>query len=198
MSSRFRTAQGGMVDRSKPITFSFNGKTLQGFAGDTLASALLANGVRVVGRSFKYHRKRGVFAIGSEEPNALLQIGKGDAAEPNTRATMVDLVEGMQVYSQNHWPSLGFDVQALTGFLAPLFGPGFSYKTFMRPRGWWTKYERVIRRAAGIGRAPRTADKARYEHCFAHCDVLVVGAGPAGLQAAQAGFGAGRRRVARR
>lgn len=159
---------------------------MHGFAGDTLASALLGNGVRVVGRSFKYHRKRGVFAIGSEEPNALVQIGNDDTAEPNTRATMVDLAEGMQAFSQNHWPSLGFDVQALTGFLAPVFGPGFYYKTFIRPHGWWMKYERILRRAAGIGRAPRVPDAARYEHCFAHCDVLVVGAGPAGLRAAHA------------
>jgi len=186
LSALYRTDGGGQVDRSRPIGFSFNGKAMHGFAGDTLASALLANGIRVVGRSFKYHRKRGVFAIGSEEPNALVQIGDDETAEPNTRATMVDLAEGMQAFSQNHWPSLAFDVQALTGFLAPVFGPGFYYKTFIRPHGWWMKYERILRRAAGIGRAPRAPDAARYEQCFAHCDVLVIGAGPAGLRAAQA------------
>ena len=168
---------------------------LPGFAGDTLASALLANGVRVFGRSFKYHRPRGLLAAGSEEPNALV-IGRRDAGRrtPNLRATQVEIYEGLVAESQNRWPALGFDVQAVNDVLAPLLPAAFYYKTFMWPRSAWHRwYEPAIRRAAGLGRAPSAPDPDRYAQRFAHCDVLVVGAGPAGLAAALAAAATGAR-----
>lgn len=193
MSNRFRLAQGGVVDRASTLSFTFDGRAYQGLAGDTLASALLANGVRLVGRSFKYHRPRGIFSAGPEEPNALVRLRNGARAEPNTRATMIELFDGLAAESQNRWPSLGFDLGAAGDLLSPLFPAGFYYKTFMGPGRSWLFYERLIRRAAGLGRAPNEADPDHYEKHHAHCDVLVVGGGPAGLAAALAACRAGAR-----
>ncbi len=189
----FRLNQGGVIDRSRAIRFSIDGEALQGFAGDTLASALLANGRRVVARSRKYHRPRGIMTCGSEEPNALLQIASGNQSVPNTRATEVCLSEGLEVFSQNCWPGVETDIGSLLGALSALMPAGFYYKTFMWPRRAWTAYERVIRRAAGLGRAPRGIDPDRYAKRYAHCDVLVVGGGPAGIAAALAAARSGAR-----
>ena len=189
MTQRWRNHEGGLIDRSRPIHFTFNGRRYGGFAGDTLASALLANGVRIVGRSFKYHRPRGVFALGVEEPNALVQLGIGARSEPNTKATQIELADGMVAASQNCWPGVGFDLGAMTGLFSRLLPAGFYYKTFKWPSGGWLAYERFIRRMAGMGVCATAPDPDRYEHSHVHCDVLVVGGGPAGLAAAQ---GAGR------
>lgn len=181
----FRLKVGGHIDRSKRVEFKFDGETYQGYAGDSLASALLANGIRVVGRSFKYHRPRGVLSAGSEEPNALVELRTGNRREPNVKATTIELFSGLQATSQNRWPSLTFDVQALNGLLKPVFAAGFYYKTFMWPASFWEKvYEPVIRRAAGLGQASRSDDPDHYERNNAHCDLLIIGAGPAGLMAA--------------
>jgi sarcosine oxidase subunit alpha len=181
----FRLATGGLIDRSRPIAFTFDGKVYKGCAGDTLASALLANGLRVVGRSFKYHRPRGVLSAGQDEPNALVELRAGARREPNVKATMVELYECLVASSQNRWPSLGFDVAAVNGLLKPLLGAGFYYKTFMWPASFWEKvYEPLIRRAAGLGRASALEDPDSYERANAHCDLLIVGAGPAGLMTA--------------
>jgi sarcosine oxidase subunit alpha len=189
-----RLDRGGRIDRRQPLRFTFDGAGYEGYAGDTLASALLANGIHLVGRSFKYHRARGIVAAGAEEPNALVQLGQGARTEPNVRATQVELYDGLSAASQNCWPSVRFDLGALTGILGPLFPAGFYYKTFMWPQSWWRRvYERLIRRAAGLGRAPAAPDPDRYEHMQAHCDVLVVGAGPAGLMAALAAGRSGAR-----
>ncbi len=193
--SAFRTAGGGRVDRSRPLRFTFDGKAFQGLQGDTLASALLANGVHLVGRSFKYHRPRGILTAGAEEPNALVTVRR-DAARttPNLRATQVELYDGLAASSQNRWPSLGFDVGRLNDLLSPLFPAGFYYKTFMWPRSGWARlYEPLIRATTGLGRAPSLPDPDRYANQFAHCDVLVVGAGPAGLAAALTAAEAGAR-----
>jgi sarcosine oxidase subunit alpha len=185
---------GGAIDRGAKVSFRFDGKRLTGFAGDTLASALLANGVRLVGRSFKYHRPRGILSAGSEEPNALVELRGGAWREPNTRATMVELFEGLEARSQNRFPSLEFDLLAVNGLLAPVFAAGFYYKTFMWPASLWEKlYEPAIRRAAGLGRASRLPDPDRYEKATAFCDVLVVGAGAEGVAAAQAAAADGKR-----
>jgi sarcosine oxidase subunit alpha len=193
--SAYRTSAGGLIDRSKRLSFKFDGKTLRGFQGDTLASALLANGVHLVGRSFKYHRPRGILTAGSAEPNALVAVRRDDARyTPNLRATQVELYEGLQAESQNRWPSLALDVGAVNSLLSPFIPAGFYYKTFMWPRNAWkTLYEPLIRRRAGLGRAPRQADPDRYAGRYAHCDVLVVGAGPAGLAAALASASCGAR-----
>ena len=191
----FRTATGGRIDRARTITFRFDGRSYTGVAGDTLASALLANGVHLVGRSFKYHRPRGIMTAGSDEPNALVTVRR-DAARttPNLRATQVELYEGLDAISQNRFPSLGFDVGAINDRFSALLPAGFYYKTFMWPRGFWDRvYEPVIRRAAGLGRVPTAPDPDRYLQRHAHCDVLVVGAGPAGLAAALAAAEAGAR-----
>ncbi|MEO3434100.1 sarcosine oxidase subunit alpha family protein [Inquilinus sp. CAU 1745] len=179
-----RLAAGGLIDRGRPIGFTFDGRALTGFAGDTLASALLANGVRIVGRSFKYHRPRGVYGLGVEEPNALVELRDGARREPNARATTVELYDGLVAASQNRWPSARFDLMAVNGLLSPLFPAGFYYKTFMWPAKAWMFYERFIRRAAGMGRAATLADPDRYDRRHAHTDLLVVGGGPAGLAAA--------------
>ena len=195
MSQPFRIADGGRVDRSRPVQFSFDGRSYGGFADDTLASALLANGVHLLGRSFKYHRPRGLLAAGAEEPNALVAVRR-DAARvtPNLRATQVELYEGLEAHSQNRWPSLAFDCGALNDFLSPFIPAGFYYKTFMWPRAAWKSlYEPRIRAAAGLGRAPTLPDPDRYANRFAHCDVLIVGAGPAGLAAAAAAAVSGAR-----
>ncbi|WP_299043554.1 sarcosine oxidase subunit alpha family protein [uncultured Tateyamaria sp.] len=175
----------GLVDRSRILSFRFDGNTYRGFAGDTLASALLANDVRHVARSFKYHRPRGVLTAGSEEPNALMTIGRGSATDPNVRATVQELYDGLDARSQNAWPSLGFDLLSVNDLAAPFLGAGFYYKTFMWPRAFWEKvYEPVIRRAAGLGALGDRQDADHYEKAYAFCDVLVIGAGPAGLMAA--------------
>ncbi len=185
---------GGLVDRSKAVSFTFDGRRHAGFAGDTLASALLANGVRLMGRSFKYHRPRGVLTAGSEEPNALVTLRSGARAAPNTRATVAELYEGLEARSQNRMGSLRFDLMAGADLMAPLLGAGFYYKTFMWPAAFWEKlYEPMIRQAAGLGRLSGAADPDVYDKGFLHCDVLVIGAGPAGLAAALAAGRAGAR-----
>lgn len=190
----YRLPERGRIDRSRTLRFSFDGRTYTGFPGDTLASALLANGVRIVGRSFKYHRPRGVLSAGSEEPNALVELRTGSRREPNTRATMVELYDGLEAFSQNRWPSLKFDLLSLTKPLAPFMAAGFYYKTFMWPKSFWEKfYEPLIRRAAGLGRAANAADPDSYEKAYAFCDVLVVGGGPAGIAAALTAAAAGAR-----
>ncbi|GLQ06612.1 sarcosine oxidase subunit alpha [Sneathiella chinensis] len=196
MSMLNRTASGGSVDRSKPLNFTFNGQSYRGFEGDTLASALLANGVHLVGRSFKYHRPRGIVAAGAEEPGALVQLETAEHTEPNIRATQIELYEGLVASSVNVWPSVDFDVSAINGLFAKLFTAGFYNKTFMWPRSFWMRlYEPVIRRAAGWGRAPTTSDPDLYDHMHDHPDVLVIGAGPAGLSAAVEAGRAGARVV---
>jgi methylglutamate dehydrogenase subunit C len=183
--SAFRLAKGGLVDRSTALAFTFDGKHFGGHSGDTLASALMANDVLLLGRSFKYHRPRGVVTAGSSEPNALLEIGEGGRKEANTRATVTELYDGLVARSQNRWPSLDFDIGALNSLGAPMFVAGFYYKTFMWPKSFWEKvYEPIIRRAAGLGTASKEADPDKYEKSYAHCDLLVIGAGPTGLMAA--------------
>ncbi len=192
--SEFRLPAGGRIDRSQILNFRFDGRAYTGHPGDTLASALLAHGVHLMGRSFKYHRPRGPIAIGAEEPNALVAIGTGARHTPNLRATQVELHEGLVASSQNRFPSLGFDLGAASGLAAPLLGAGFYYKTFFGPgRAWHRLYEPLIRRAAGLGTAPTEPDADVYTQRHAHCDVLVVGAGPAGLAAALAASEGGRR-----
>ncbi|MDB5480893.1 MAG: sarcosine oxidase subunit alpha family protein [Caulobacteraceae bacterium] len=189
-----RLASGGLIDRTRPLSFTFDGRALSGFAGDTLASALIANDVRLVGRSFKYHRPRGILTAGSEEPNALVAIGAGAAADPNSRATTTTLYEGLQATSQNRWPSLGLDLMAVNQLAAPLFVAGFYYKTFMWPTKLWEAlYEPLIRRAAGLGRLSMEPDPDQYDRNHAFCDLLVIGAGAAGLSAALAAARAGLR-----
>ena len=202
MSQPFRLAGVGSVDRSRPLTFTFDGLLHQGYAGDTLASALLANGIHLVGRSYKYHRPRGILSAGAEEPNALVTLSRGPGRfTPNLRATQIELHEGLSASSQNRWPSLAFDFGAVNDLLSPLFGAGFYYKTFMGPnlfgKNWaWTHvYEPAIRRAAGLGVGPREPDPDRYQRTFAHCDVLIVGGGPAGIAAALAASASGARVV---
>ncbi|KQO48848.1 sarcosine oxidase subunit alpha [Methylobacterium sp. Leaf86] len=190
----FRAATGGMINRRRPLDFTFDGQRYSGFQGDTLASALLANGVRLVARSFKYHRPRGILTAGSEEPNALVELRSGARREPNTRATVAELYEGLEASSQNRWPSLKYDALSVNALAAPVFAAGFYYKTFMWPAALWEKlYEPMIRRAAGLGRAAHAPDPDTYDKAFAFCDVLVIGAGPAGLAAALAAGRSGAR-----
>jgi methylglutamate dehydrogenase subunit C len=184
MTQRNRIA-GGLIDRSTTLNFKFDGKTYTGHAGDTLASALLANDVRLMGRSFKYHRPRGPISAGSEEPNALVELRTGARQEPNTRATVAELFDGLEANSQNRWPSLAFDALAINDRLSNFFAAGFYYKTFMWPKAFWEKlYEPLIRRAAGLGSMSRLEDPDQYDKGFIHCDLLIIGAGPAGLMAA--------------
>ena len=185
---------GGQVDRTKTLRFTFDGVGYQGHPGDTLASALLANGVRLMGRSFKYHRPRGPISAGSEEPNALVELRTGGRQEPNTRATVAELFDGLEAKSQNRWPSLRFDAMGINDKLSPFFAAGFYYKTFMWPKAFWEKlYEPIIRRAAGLGSVTREEDPDEYEKGFLHCDLLVIGAGPTGLMAALTAGRAGKR-----
>ena len=195
MSQPWRTTAGGRINRELELCFTFDGREYSGFEGDTLASALLANGVHLVGRSFKYHRPRGIISAGPEEPNALVTVRR-DAARvtPDLRATEVQLYAGLDAISQNRWPSLRFDVGAINSLLSPFIPAGFYYKTFMWPRrAWRSLYEPKIRAAAGLGRAPELADPDTYGSRFAHCDVLIVGAGPSGLAAARAAAVSGAR-----
>ncbi len=182
MSQKYRLNNIGYINRNKKISFSFNKKRYFGYEGDTLASALLANGVHLVGRSFKYHRPRGFLGSGVDEPNAKVQLNKGPKTEPNISATEIELVEGLEATSQNCWPSVFFDIGAINNFLNKFFPAGFYYKTFMWPKNFWYRiYEPIIRKAAGLGVAPLKPDPDRYEHKYEHCDVLVVGSGPSGL-----------------
>jgi sarcosine oxidase subunit alpha len=190
----YRLDAGGAVNRARPLAFTFDGRSYKGFEGDALASALLANDQMLMGRSFKYHRPRGPVTSGSSEPNALVTIGSGGRAEPNARATTAELYQDLAATSQNRWPSLKHDVGAVNGLLSPFLGAGFYYKTFMWPAAFWEKlYEPLIRRAAGLGKLVLEADPDRYEKAWAHCDLLVVGAGPAGLMAALVAGRAGAR-----
>lgn len=185
---------GGLIDHTTALSFSFDGKTYQGQAGDTLASALLANGVRLMGRSFKYHRPRGVMTAGSEEPNALVELRTGGRQEPNTRATTVELFDGLTARSQNHIGSLKHDLLAVNDLFPSFLSAGFYYKTFMWPRAFWEKlYEPAIRRAAGLGSVSFEDDPDAYDKGFLHRDLLVIGAGPAGLMAALTAGRAGAR-----
>lgn len=190
-----RLANGGrLIDRNRPVSFTWNGRPLSGFAGDTLASALLANDRMMVGRSFKYHRPRGIVASGVEEPNALAGLGAGAKFTPNARMTTTPLVAGLESKSQNHWPSLEFDVGAINAKLSKLFPAGFYYKTFIHPRAAWKHlFEPVIRKSAGLGAPPQEADGDRYEYFYAFADVVIVGGGVAGLAAARAAARAGVR-----
>lgn len=190
MSQPFRLSQGGRIDRDRSLAFTFNGRRLEGHPGDTLASALLANGVRLVGRSWKLHRPRGIYSAGAEEPAAIVDVGGGATRLANRRATEVELTAGLEARSVNCSPSLAFDWRAAQGWFSRLLPPGFYYKTFMWPQRLWPRYEQLLRNAAGLGRAPDGPDPDRYEHRHAHCDLLIVGMGAAGLAAALA---AGRR-----
>lgn len=189
-----RLASGGLVDRGASLDFKFDGRAMKGFAGDTLASALLANDQILVGRSFKYHRPRGIVTAGPSEPNALITVGRDASSDPNTKATVAELYSGLDARSQNRFPSLKYDIGAVNGLLSPFLGAGFYYKTFMWPAAFWEKvYEPIIRKAAGLGRAVLERDPESYEKCWAHCDLLVVGAGPTGLMAALVAGRAGLR-----
>lgn len=195
MTQPFRLREGGLIDRTRLFAFEYDGVRYQGYAGDTLASGLLANGVHLVARSFKYHRPRGIFSAGTEEPNALVQLGRGARTEPNVRATTQELYEGLTASSQNCWPSVRFDIGAINNAVSRLIPAGFYYKTFMWPPTpkWWLKYEHAIRHAAGMGRAANEPDPDHYEHRYAHCDVLVIGGGVSGLASASAAAQAGAR-----
>ena len=183
--SQTHRIEGGLIDRSQVLNFTWNGKKMQGHQGDTLASALLANGQILMGRSFKYHRPRGVFSAGSEEGSALVQLRKGAAQEPNTRSTVAELFDGLEATSQNHRGSLENDLMAVTDLLSPFLSAGFYYKTFMWPKAFWEKlYEPAIRMSAGLGRLSMQPDPDVYDHGFLHCDLLVIGAGPTGIAAA--------------
>ena len=186
MSKNLRVKTSKFIDETSRISFKFNNKTYYGFKGDTLASALLANDIHLVGRSFKYHRPRGIMTAGSEEPNAIVQINDGSAlTEPNVRATEVEIYEGLEASSQNCWPSVNFDIGGINNLLSPLLPAGFYYKTFMWPASFWEKYEYFIRKSAGLGKSPSKPDPDIYEHRYIHCDVLVIGAGISGIIAAK-------------
>ncbi len=177
MTSRF--SKGGiLINRKKKLSFKFNGKNLFGFSGDTLASALLANNQVLIGRSFKYHRPRGFVSSGVEEPNALLSIGSGGSLEPNRSATTLELFDGIEAISQNHFGSLEWDIGSISNFLSKIFPAGFYYKTFIKPRFAWKHiFEPTIRSAAGLGKAPKEHDLSSYDYFYAHLDVVIVGGG---------------------
>ncbi len=187
MSENFRLDKVGLINRNKKISFKFNGKKYFGYEGDTLASALLANGVHLVGRSFKYHRPRGFFGAGVDEPYAIVQMNRNNEVDPNVRATEQELFEGLEAKSVNCWPNVDFDIGAINNFLNKFFPAGFYYKTFMWPKSFWYKiYEPIIRKAAGFGAASIKHDKERYEHKYEYCDLLIAGTGPSGLASAYA------------
>ncbi|WP_170375031.1 sarcosine oxidase subunit alpha family protein [Ruegeria atlantica] len=176
---------GGQIDRNTSLSFKFDGRSYTAHPGDTLASALLANDVRLIGRSFKYHRPRGLLTAGSEEPNGMVELRTGALKEPNTRATTIEMFDGLEAKSQNRWPSLKFDALAVNDMFSNFLSAGFYYKTFMWPAAFWEKlYEPMIRRAAGLGALSQEADPDEYDKGFRHCDLLIIGAGPAGLMAA--------------
>ncbi len=186
MTKNLRINKNNFIDQTTRISFKFNGKQLFGYKGDTLASALLANNIHLVGRSFKYHRPRGIMTCGSEEPNAIVQIGNDPSlTDPNVRATEIELYEGLDASSQNCWPSVNFDIGGINNFLSPLLPAGFYYKTFMWPASFWGKYEYFIRHSAGLGKAPTKSDPDIYDHQYSHCDVLVVGGGISGIISAK-------------
>ncbi|MFL2853438.1 MAG: sarcosine oxidase subunit alpha family protein [Candidatus Pelagibacter sp.] len=186
MPKNLRINNKQFVDETRKLSFVFNGKKLYGYKGDTLASALLSNDIHLVARSFKYHRPRGIMTSGSEEPNAILQIGNDDAlTEPNVRATEIELYDGLVCNSQNCWPSVKFDIGGINNFLSPLLPAGFYYKTFMWPASFWEKYEYFIRKSAGLGKSPTKQDPDMYDHRYLHCDILIVGGGISGLIAAK-------------
>jgi len=186
MSKNLRITNSKFIDQASRISFKFDGKTLYGFKGDTLASALLANNIHLVGRSFKYHRPRGIMTCGSEEPNGIVQVGNGPSmTEPNTRATEIELYEGLEATSQNCWPSVNFDIGAINNIFSPFIPAAFYYKTFMWPASFWEKYEYFIRKSAGLGKSPTKPDKDIYDHRYLHCDVLIVGGGISGIMAAK-------------
>ncbi|MEM7774338.1 MAG: sarcosine oxidase subunit alpha family protein [Pseudomonadota bacterium] len=190
----FRRKYPAGVNGAAPVSFRFNGRRYSGFAGDTLASALLANGVHMIARSFKYHRPRGILGSGSDDPAALVQVGADPARTvPNVRATELEIYDGLEAFSQNCWPSLAFDVGSVNDAFGRFLPAGFYYKTFMGPPGNWMMFEGLIRRAAGLGKSPTAPDPDRYEHVNRHCDVLVIGAGPAGLTAARTAAASGAR-----
>ena len=186
MPKTLRLKSSKFIDETYKISFKFNGKQYYGFKGDTLASALIANDIHLVGRSFKYHRPRGIMTAGSEEPSAIVQLHDNSSrTEPNVRATEVEIYEGLEASSQNCWPSVNFDIGGINNFLAPLLPAGFYYKTFMWPASFWEKYEYFIRKSAGLGKSPKTPDPDIYEHKYIHCDVLVIGSGIAGIMASK-------------
>ncbi|MDC0151047.1 sarcosine oxidase subunit alpha family protein [Candidatus Pelagibacter sp.] len=186
MTKNLRVKTGKAIDETYRISFKFNGSTFYGFKGDTLASALLANNVHLVGRSFKYHRPRGIMTSGSEEPNAIVQLHDNTSrTEPNVRATEVEIYDGLEASSQNCWPSVNFDIGGVNNLISPLLPAGFYYKTFMWPASFWEKYEYFIRKSAGLGKSPTEPDPDVYEHRYLHCDVLVIGAGISGIIAAK-------------
>ena len=184
--SNQRIKSGEYIDETSRISFKFNGKKYYGYKGDTLASALLANNIHLVGRSFKYHRPRGIMTAGSEEPNAIIQIGNDEAlTDPNARATEIEIFEGLEANSQNCWPSVNFDVGGIYNLLSPILPSGFYYKTFMWPVNFWKKYEYIIRKSAGLGISPTKPDPEIYDHRYLHCDLLVIGSGISGIIAAK-------------
>ena len=186
MSKNLRITNSKFIDQTSRISFKFDGKTLYGFKGDTLASALLANNIHLVGRSFKYHRPRGIMTCGSEEPNGIVQVGNDPSmTEPNTRTTEIELYEGLEATSQNCWPSVNFDIGAINNFFSPFIPAAFYYKTFMWPASFWEKYEYFIRKSAGLGKSPTKPDKDIYDHRYLHCDILIVGGGISGIIAAK-------------
>ena len=186
MTKNLRVKTSKFIDETYKISFKFNGKTYYGFKGDTLASALLANNIHLVGRSFKYHRPRGIMTAGSEEPNGIVQLHKNTSrTEPNVRATEIEIYEGLEASSQNCWPSVNFDIGGINNFISPVLPAGFYYKTFMWPANFWEKYEYFIRKSAGLGKSPTEPDPDIYEHKYIHCDVLVIGAGISGIIAAK-------------
>ncbi len=186
MSKNLRFKSSKLVDETYRISFKFNNKTYYGYKGDTLASALLASDVHLVGRSFKYHRPRGIMTAGSEEPNAIIQLHDNTSrTEPNVRATEIEIYEGLVASSQNCWPSVNFDIGGINNFLSPIIPAGFYYKTFMWPKSFWEKYEYFIRKSAGLGKSPKETDPDIYEHKYIHCDVLIIGAGISGIIAAK-------------
>ncbi|HCK76296.1 MAG TPA: sarcosine oxidase subunit alpha, partial [Gammaproteobacteria bacterium] len=187
-----RLSKGGHIDRNQPVSFSWDGIPMNGYAGDTLASALLANGEQILGRSFKYHRPRGIMSAGVEESGALVTVGEGARRDVNVRATTQPLYDGLVARGQNAWPSVRVDFGAINNLFGRFFAAGFYYKTFMglppfewgRGTGMWMRYEKLIRKAAGMGEASREPDPDHYEHAHGYCDLLVVGSGPAGRTAA--------------
>ena len=187
-----RVSGKGLINREKTLNFKFDGLNYKGFEGDTVASALLASGKKVFGRSFKYHRPRGVLTAGSEEPNALITVGQGVFQDPNIRATTQEIFEGLVTKSQNNWPNLQYDILSINDLFSNFLGAGFYYKTFMWPKSFWEKiYEPFIRRAAGLGALSGLHNSDTYEKAYAFCDLLIIGGGPSGLIAAKIAAEAG-------